>query len=134
MVSNRLPVSLARQGDEWQTQRSAGGLATAVDPILKRARGVWIGWSGAREKESAEALELLRQEGCVAVDLPVDIAEKFYEGYSNRCLWPLFHNFASKLQFDPRLGKHTSKRIGGSALQSSISLTLAIASGFTITI
>jgi trehalose 6-phosphate synthase/phosphatase len=28
------------------------------------------------------------------------MAEKFYEGYSNRCLWPLFHNFAFKLEFD----------------------------------
>ena len=100
VVSNRLPVSLTREGAEWQTKRSAGGLATAMDPILKRAGGVWIGWSGAQESEPPEALELLQQEGCVAVDLPPDLAEKFYEGYSNRCLWPLFHNFAFKLEFD----------------------------------
>jgi trehalose-6-phosphate synthase len=76
VVSNRLPVSLVRQGTEWQTARSAGGLATAMDPILKRAGGVWIGWSGARESEPPEALELLRQEqGCIAVDLPADLAE-----------------------------------------------------------
>jgi len=26
--------------------------------------------------------------------------EKFYEGYANRVLWPLFHSFPSRLQFD----------------------------------
>jgi trehalose 6-phosphate synthase/phosphatase len=71
-----------------------------MDPILKRAGGVWIGWSGAQESESAEALELLRQEGFTTVNLPADVAEKFYEGYSNRSLWPLFHSFTSKLEFD----------------------------------
>ncbi len=101
VVSNRLPVALVREGDEWRTKRSAGGLATAMDPILKRAGGVWIGWSGAQEEESKEALELLRQEqSCIAVDLPADLLEKFYEGYANQALWPLFHSFSSKLQFD----------------------------------
>ncbi len=48
VVSNRLPVVLVREGENWKTKRSAGGLATAMDPILKRAGGVWIGWSGAK--------------------------------------------------------------------------------------
>jgi trehalose 6-phosphate synthase/phosphatase len=101
VISNRLPVSLVRQGTEWQIERSAGGLATAMDPILKRSGGIWIGWSGALESEPPEARELLQHEqGCISVDLPADIAEKFYQGYSNRCLWPLFHSFASKLEFD----------------------------------
>jgi trehalose 6-phosphate synthase/phosphatase len=102
VVSNRLPVSLVREGTEWKTKRSAGGLATAMDPLLKRAGGVWIGWSGTPGEVPAEALELLRQEqSCIAVDLPADILEKFYEGYANQALWPLFHSFTSRLQFDP---------------------------------
>ncbi len=72
-----------------------------MDPILKRAGGVWIGWSGAKEEEPLEALELLRQEqSCIAVDLPADILEKYYEGYANQALWPLFHSFTSRLHFD----------------------------------
>ena len=100
VVSNRLPVALVREGAGWKAERSAGGLATAMDPILKRAGGVWIGWSGISGEVPAEALELLRQEqGCLAVNLPADIQEKFYEGYANGALWPLFHSFTSKLQF-----------------------------------
>ncbi len=100
VVSNRLPVALVREGGEWTTKRSAGGLATAMDPILKRAGGVWIGWSGAQEEEPQEAIELLRQEqSCIAVDLPAELLEKFYEGYANQALWPLFHSFPSRLHF-----------------------------------
>lgn len=101
-VSNRLPVALEHTGDRWITTRSAGGLATAMDPILQRSGGVWIGWSGTRQEQPAELLRQLREEqNCITVNLPGDIAEKFYEGHSNKSLWPLFHNFVSRLRFDP---------------------------------
>ncbi len=101
VVSNRLPVALVHEGADWKTKRTAGGLATAMDPILKRAGGVWIGWSGTQEELPPEALELLRKEqSCIAVDLPADILKKFYEGYANQALWPLFHSFTSRLEFD----------------------------------
>src|ERR1700759_1422614 len=81
VVSNRLPVEVVRKDDKWKTKRTAGGLATAMDPILKRAGGLWIGWSGAEEELPAEALELLRQEqSCIAVELPADLQKKFYDG------------------------------------------------------
>src|SRR3954464_67829 len=102
VVSNRLPVSLTKEEDRWTTKRSAGGLATAMDPILKRAGGVWIGWSGTPGEDPAEAVQLLREEqSCIAVNLPADIVEKFYEGYANQALWPLFHSFTSNFHFDP---------------------------------
>lgn len=73
-----------------------------MDPILRSEGGVWIGWSGSKEKDPPEALELLqREQSCLAVDLPADVAEKFYEGYANQALWPLFHSFTSRLKFDP---------------------------------
>jgi len=100
VVSNRLPVSLIQEGSALITTRSSGGLATAMDPILRGAGGVWIGWSGTSDETPPEALDLLRrEESSIAVDLPADIQEKFYEGYANDVLWPLFHSFTSKLQF-----------------------------------
>ena len=101
VVSNRLPVALIHEGGEWKTKRTAGGLAPALDPILKRAGGLWLGWSGTEEELPPESIELLRQEqSCIAVELPADLLKKFYEGYANQALWPLFHSFTSKLQFD----------------------------------
>ncbi|HYO79832.1 MAG TPA: bifunctional alpha,alpha-trehalose-phosphate synthase (UDP-forming)/trehalose-phosphatase [Bryobacteraceae bacterium] len=101
VVSNRLPVSLDKEGDGWTAKRSAGGLATAMDPILREQGGIWIGWSGAPE-QTAEAAEILRREhGCEPVDLPADVAELFYEGYSNETLWPLFHSYPDRFRFAP---------------------------------
>jgi trehalose-6-phosphate synthase len=35
VVSNRLPFTLKRAGEEWQAKRSTGGLATAMGPLLE---------------------------------------------------------------------------------------------------
>lgn len=71
-----------------------------MDSILKDVGGIWIGWPGISGDTPPEALELLRKEqSSIGVELPADIQEKFYEGYANEVLWPLFHSFTSKLQF-----------------------------------
>jgi len=106
VVSNRLPLTLRRAGEGWRTERSSGGLASALDPVLKRTGGLWLGWPG----ESPAAPDPAREEhlrswkskhGYLAVELPVDVARNFYEGYANQTLWPLFHNFPTNVEFDP---------------------------------
>src|ERR1700757_303900 len=47
VVANRLPVDLERLPDgntAWK--RSPGGLVTALEPLLRRRRGSWVGWAG----------------------------------------------------------------------------------------
>src|SRR3954447_18396179 len=106
VVSNRLPVTLKRAGEGWRTERSSGGLATAMGPLLKRTNGIWVGWSGEASGINDEKREQLlkrwaERDRYFAVDLSPDIVQGFYEGYSNQTLWPLFHHFPSQLRFDP---------------------------------
>ena len=106
VVSNRLPFTLRRAGDSWRTERSSGGLASALDPVLKRTGGLWVGWPGeapaSRDERREEQLRGWRQKhGYVAVDLPAEVARNFYESYANQTLWPLFHNFPTNVVFDP---------------------------------
>jgi trehalose 6-phosphate synthase/phosphatase len=107
VVSNRLPYTLKRMGgDSWRTEKSSGGLATALNPILKETNGLWIGWTGdvsgvINEKQKNVLARWARRDRYIAVNLPPDTARGFYEGYSNGTLWPLFHNFPSLLRFDP---------------------------------
>jgi len=106
VVSNRLPFTLKRSGDGWRTEKSAGGLAVAMNPILKQTAGIWIGWSGEASGIRDDKRErLLRQwaerERYFTVDLPPEVARGFYEGFSNQALWPLFHHFPALLNFDP---------------------------------
>jgi trehalose 6-phosphate synthase/phosphatase len=106
VVSNRLPVTLKRVGNQWRGEKSAGGLATAMNPILQRSKGIWIGWtgdaSGARDEKRQEVINRWREEdGYIAVDLPPETAAGFYEGFSNQTLWFLFHHFPGMLKYYP---------------------------------
>jgi trehalose 6-phosphate synthase/phosphatase len=105
VVSNRLPLTLRAAGEGWRVERSAGGLATALGPVLARTSGLWLGWPG----ESPAAPDLRRERllvqwrrryGYHAVDLPAEVARASYEGYANRTIWPLFHDFPSRFEFD----------------------------------
>jgi trehalose 6-phosphate synthase/phosphatase len=106
VVSNRLPLTIRRAGESWRTERSSGGLATALDPVLKRTGGLWVGWPGEAPASPDDARdEQIREwktkHGYVPVELPAEVAGHFYEGYANQTLWPLFHNFPTNVQFDP---------------------------------
>jgi trehalose 6-phosphate synthase/phosphatase len=106
VVSNRLPYTLRRAPGGWKGEKSAGGLAAAMEPILRKTQGVWVGWSGdlsgSADARRAEMLaQWARRERYFAVDLPPDVARGFYEGFSNQTLWPLFHNFPYLFRFDP---------------------------------
>ncbi len=47
VVANRLPIDMERLPDGSVTwKRSPGGLVTALEPLLRRQRGAWIGWPG----------------------------------------------------------------------------------------
>jgi len=105
VVSNRLPLTLRKTEAGWATERSSGGLATAMNPLLQKNGGTWIGWPGVAiandEKESRSILQHWEEtERCIAIDLPVEVATRFYEGFANQTLWPVFHDFPSLLKFD----------------------------------
>ena len=52
VVSNRLPFTVSPGPDgALQRRAAAGGLVTAVAPVVIQSRGVWVGWPGARLAE-----------------------------------------------------------------------------------
>jgi trehalose-6-phosphate synthase len=106
VVSNRLPLTVRKTEDGWATEHSSGGLASAMNPLLRKSGGDWIGWAGAGNEENQESRravvdEWAEKDRCFAVELPQDVATRFYEGYANQTLWPVFHNFPSQLRFEP---------------------------------
>jgi trehalose 6-phosphate synthase len=91
VVANRLPVDRVTQQDgtsSWRT--SPGGLVTALEPVMRHADGAWVGWSGA----AGEALEPFDEAGMRLVPVPLSEEEvaRYYEGFSNGTLWPLYHD------------------------------------------
>ena len=52
VVANRLPIDMERLPDGTITwKRSPGGLVTALEPLLRRRRGAWIGWPGVADDD-----------------------------------------------------------------------------------
>src|SRR5437870_4513126 len=102
VVSNRLPLTLRKAGGHWTTERSSGGLASAMAPVLRKTGGIWIGWSGDAGESGGDERKIIlqdwaRTEQCFAIELPAKVATRFYEGYANQTLWPVFHHFPSQL-------------------------------------
>jgi trehalose 6-phosphate synthase/phosphatase len=95
IVSNRLPVTVSATGDALEFKASAGGLATGLSSFYQSRNAVWVGWPGALPpKHHSVVRERLRTEhSAEPVFIPTAIVERFYEGYANRTLWPLFHSF-----------------------------------------
>ena len=105
-VSNRLPVEVkTRSGRGPRLNSSAGGLATALDSIWRHQHGLWIGWAGPVETEAAVPLLERAARGRAytfrAVPLSAQEVSKFYAGFANEIIWPLFHDMPSRCNFDP---------------------------------
>jgi trehalose 6-phosphate synthase/phosphatase len=101
LVSNRLPVTVKAEKDHVSVVRSPGGLATGLSRPHERSGGVWIGWpgdvsrlSGPQRAEVESQLSALR---CVPLYLSASEVSRFYEGYSNRVLWPLCHYLLDRI-------------------------------------
>ncbi|MBX9853529.1 MAG: bifunctional alpha,alpha-trehalose-phosphate synthase (UDP-forming)/trehalose-phosphatase [Cytophagaceae bacterium] len=96
IVSNRLPVSGIKKDNQISFSPSAGGLATGLGSIYKKGDNIWIGWPGIYTNEPSEKEHInqeLQKENMSPVFLSQEDIEKFYEGFSNSTLWPLFHYF-----------------------------------------
>ena len=102
VASARLPVTIARRQDQWEAITSTGGLVTALTSVAERRPFTWIGWPGTHvpEAERPAVKKLLAKHGSVPVFPGKAEIEGFYEGFSNRVLWPLFHNLTDRSHFD----------------------------------
>ncbi len=106
IVSNRLPLSFEkRQDGSLHAKQSSGGLVTALEPLLREHGGIWVGSSGTEHdprihKELAE-LSAKHHYRYEPIALSQEEHAKFYEGFSNEIIWPLFHDLQSRCNFDP---------------------------------
>jgi trehalose 6-phosphate synthase len=94
VVANRLPVDKVVGPDgEVSFRRSPGGLVTALEPVLQQRNGTWVGWSGGTG--DSQLPEETFEAGGVnlhPVALSAGEVERYYEGFSNSSLWPLYHD------------------------------------------
>ncbi|MBT7121565.1 MAG: bifunctional alpha,alpha-trehalose-phosphate synthase (UDP-forming)/trehalose-phosphatase, partial [Clostridia bacterium] len=108
-ISNRLPITVKREGDDFAYEKSIGGLATGLKNYHDNTDNVWIGWPGVpsdtldtRAQEKL-AKELEKKYKCLPVFLSECDVEMFYYGFCNKTIWPLFHYFINKTEYEEEL-------------------------------
>src|SRR5688572_1907790 len=111
IVSNRLPFQLVRQNNRTELKESDGGLVSALKSYFEMNGGrqesfasvVWIG-SAEFNETSWEKLNKKKLREITYTVEPIFIEkktyDKFYNGFCNATLWPLFHYFPSFVEFD----------------------------------
>lgn len=110
IVSNRLPFSIDRSGNDVVVRQSSGGLVSAIKSYFEGTVGkeqalegkVWLGSVDATEEDWKMAKDMDSFEADFEIE-PVfvdkSIYNEFYNGFSNSTLWPLFHYFPSLVEF-----------------------------------
>jgi trehalose 6-phosphate synthase/phosphatase len=95
-------------------QEAAGGLVSGLSAYLDSLKGssftkseyIWVGWPGVSvDKKTKQQLDELTEKAiCEFHAYPVFLTErameKFYQGFCNKTIWPLFHYFPTYCVYD----------------------------------
>lgn len=106
IISNRLPFSIDRNGEQICLRQSSGGLVSAIKSYFesrniqedKITEKLWMGVADFPQEDWDAAVAIhATQQDFTAIPLFLDaiLYTNYYNGFSNSVLWPLFHYFPS---------------------------------------
>jgi trehalose 6-phosphate synthase/phosphatase len=110
LISNRLPFTVSFLESNPLFTVSSGGLTSGLWSYLERRSTsdakrefLWLGWPGATvAPEQRAAVQAYGQENFKAscIFLSEENMDRFYLGFCNRTIWPLFHYFPSFVRYE----------------------------------
>lgn len=111
IVSNRLPFTVSFKEGAPEFKASAGGLTTGLWSYLNRKSPtgpdhrdyLWMGWPGTSvplEHEGAVRTYGAKQFNSCPIFLPEESMDRFYLGFCNKTIWPLFHYFPTLARYE----------------------------------
>lgn len=110
LVSNRLPFQLQEKDGKFSLKQSDGGLVTALKGYFEEESNkdaftekIWIGSADFPQSRWQSFLQQSQIPGGFAIR-PIFIEQriynKYYNGFCNATLWPLFHYFPSYVVYE----------------------------------
>jgi len=109
IAAYRLPYRFIRKNDKITAIRNSGGLVSAVLSLSHRLQSggnkekkAEIHWVGRGEEINDKRLMAISAKlpfNLHPVTIPASLHEKYYSGFCNNTIWPLFHYFPWLTQF-----------------------------------
>src|SRR4030043_84725 len=117
VVSTRLPITVEEQKGKLIFHECAGGLVSGLSAYLDSLKGssftksdyIWVGWPGISIEQKMQdelTTKTLSEFRAYPVFLTERSMEKFYQGFCNKTIWPLFHYFPSYTVYDESFWLH----------------------------
>lgn len=120
IVSNRLPIHVSEKNGKYIVTQSSGGLVSSMASYLQRndpKKGTRVGkltqWVGCADISKSKFEELLHEKKLRnsnfelnPVYIPDKTKDKYYNGFCNNTIWPLFHYFPSYVKYDTESYRH----------------------------
>lgn len=106
IVSNRLPITIQKRKGKLNYYQSAGGLVTGLSKFCKSPDCVWIGWPGFTSDMKSDRIDVekkLLSKNMHPIFLSKGDVKKYYVGFCNETIWPLFHYFMQYTVYDNAL-------------------------------
>lgn len=104
IVSNRLPVTVKLDRGDFTIIQSSGGLASGLRGPHEHSDSLWIGWPGEVSRFDASQRARIDQKLSDLRSIPIHLTQaeitRYYDGFSNGVLWPLYHYSTDKVQGD----------------------------------
>lgn len=100
IISNRAPYQPKRRFGRISYEKTVSGVISILDEIMCHAGGTWIAWGEGAEVPQNLKFPLddpkyyLRLIQLTGLEI-----RHYYEGFSNRVLWPLSHYFLNRCHF-----------------------------------
>ncbi|MBF0121050.1 MAG: bifunctional alpha,alpha-trehalose-phosphate synthase (UDP-forming)/trehalose-phosphatase [Desulfobacterales bacterium] len=105
LASYRLPFNLIKKDDETKIVQNSGGLVSAILSLSQKMDAnfkqnfakkiVWVGYSEYTKQEFTEFDSDQNSFDVYPVNIEPKIHRKYYNGFCNDMIWPLFHYFPS---------------------------------------
>jgi trehalose 6-phosphate synthase/phosphatase len=104
IVAYRLPFKFVKKGNTLKAVQNSGGLVSAILSLSEKIGPrdhngkniLWIGFGGLPGEKYVNDTKFDLQ----SVAIPESVNEKFYGGFCNDTIWPLFHYFSSLAVYD----------------------------------
>jgi trehalose 6-phosphate synthase/phosphatase len=104
VVAYRLPFKLLRKKEEFYPIQNSGGLVSAILSLAEKMNSdnnssSKILWAGTGDNELGK-INVHPGIQLVPVEIPRKINDKYYGGFCNDTIWPLFHYFPTNTVYD----------------------------------